>query len=326
MTPPIHVRRMTLDDLPAICSIQARAYPPDLHESADSLDAKRQASPATCFVAESPAADGGAGRSVHGYLLALPRQDGGPLPLHQTLPDQLDGRPTLSPTLYLHDLAVDPPAQSQGVGLALLHAFEAAREHSGRQAAALTAVQGSAVWWQRFGFAPAALSAEQARHLAGYAASQGVCLQRPVCPWWQLADSELSRIESPAQSGQAGCWRLHFSVAAVSGWPSDTSGPTLSGYLRRLVLQLDGVHHAPQAAALAELIYGRLGSGSRIVLNGRSQPGLPLWPAPQGLRLHTGPLRLELELPLGGRLDLEAARMQLAQPLDASAFGEAMSC
>lgn len=152
------IRPARRGDLDAILQIQARCYTAIVPESPRSMGAKLAAAPASCFVAGL--ADG----TPVAYLLALP--------WHFDDPPHLDA-PTCQPpadadTLYLHDLAVAPEARGGGTADALVGAFMAALTASRIGRASLIAIQGSAGWWSRHGFAPVAMTPALAERLAGY--------------------------------------------------------------------------------------------------------------------------------------------------------------
>lgn len=151
------IRNATPDDLPAIMGIQARCYRAIVPESEISMGAKLAASPATCFVAESRGA-------IQAYLLALPWDFASPPCL-----DAPDCHlPAAPDTLYLHDLAVAPEARGSGAAGALLGAFLGALDTLRLPRASLIAIQDSAPWWARHGFAPVAMDTQLAQRLAGY--------------------------------------------------------------------------------------------------------------------------------------------------------------
>lgn len=135
------VRAARLADLNAILQIQALCYTELEPESAESMGAKLQAAPQSCFVAEYQG-------QVVGYLLSLPWI------LHQlpALDSQTCQLPDQPDCFYLHDLAVAPAGRGLGVAQQLVQAFFAALAQSRLQAACLIAVQDSGAFWQRWGF------------------------------------------------------------------------------------------------------------------------------------------------------------------------------
>jgi len=134
------IRAMLAGDLPAVLDIQSRCYGGDLPETAGSLLAKLTAAPDSCFVAEQ---DG----RVRAYLFSLPWRLGS-LPAHDAPACLLPPAPDC---FYLHDLAVHPEARGSGASAALVARFLERAEPLGQ--ACLVAVQDSAAWWARHGFA-----------------------------------------------------------------------------------------------------------------------------------------------------------------------------
>jgi len=154
---PLLVRPARLADLPAILHIQARCYTAIVPESAASMGAKVVAAPDSSFVACQ-------GEHIVAYLLALPWRFDAPPCLDATecrLPEQPD-------TLYLHDLAVAPEARGSGAADALVQAFLAALGRLLLPRASLIAIQGSAPWWARHGFARVPVDDALRARLAGY--------------------------------------------------------------------------------------------------------------------------------------------------------------
>ena len=164
------IRSMIAADLSAVMAIQAVCYTELVPESQASLEAKRAASPSTCWVAER---DG----TVVGYLFALPWTAGEP--------PALDARtcelPRAPDCLYLHDLSVSPRAREGGTGRALVEAFMGHLALLGLTRAALVAVQDSVPYWERFGFRVAPLAAPRQATLNTY--GQAVAyMERPTTP------------------------------------------------------------------------------------------------------------------------------------------------
>jgi predicted N-acetyltransferase YhbS len=82
---------------------------------------------------------------------------------------------------YLHDMAVDPAARRLGIAPRLLrHAVVHARA-AGHHSLALTAVQGAAAYWRRFGFVGVPeeeLDAAARARLSSYSVVPPPCLMR----------------------------------------------------------------------------------------------------------------------------------------------------
>ncbi|WP_420994447.1 GNAT family N-acetyltransferase [Cupriavidus sp. 30B13] len=154
------LRPMAAADLPAILGIQAQCYRGALHESGAALASRLALSPATCWVAAPP----GRPQALAAYLFShmWPR-DGLP-PLDGVLARDWEGGEL---TWFVHDMAVAPAGQGQGLALRLYQAARAAALDAGLRSSRLVAVQSAAGWWGRLGYqqiAPvgAALSAKLA--------------------------------------------------------------------------------------------------------------------------------------------------------------------
>lgn len=137
------IRPMSDGDAAAVLAVQQAAYAPSHHEDWAVLARKLQLWPAGCWVAED------AGRLL-GYLFSHPgRLDAPPL-LHA----ELDGLPARPDAYALHDLALLPQAQGRGLGRALFERVLQQAAAAGLPSLSLVAVQGSASYWARLGFAP----------------------------------------------------------------------------------------------------------------------------------------------------------------------------
>jgi predicted N-acetyltransferase YhbS len=137
----IAIRMMAAADIPAVLEIQAICYTELTPESDASLHAKLRASQATCFIASIEGA-------VVGYLISLPWESSNPPALNA----ETCRLPRSPDCLYLHDLAVTRSARKLRTGHALVEAFLAQLRASGLGRASLVAVQGSAPYWERYGF------------------------------------------------------------------------------------------------------------------------------------------------------------------------------
>lgn len=137
----VRVEPLQASHMPDVLRIQAQCYTEIVPESATSLHAKLAASPRTCFVAEG-------GDAVLGYLISAPIRFPQLPPLDAPAFD-------LSPdadALYLHDLAIAEDGRGTGAGQLLVRCVLDAARAQGLHAACLVAIQGSAAYWQRFGF------------------------------------------------------------------------------------------------------------------------------------------------------------------------------
>ena len=158
-------------DMPAVMRIQAQCYSAIVPESLQSMSAKQQAAPGTCHAAWRQGA-------LVGYLLALPVRA-------LALPALDSPACTIDPAadaLYLHDLALAPAARGGGVGQALVAHALAVGAQLGLRRALLVAIQGSAPYWARQGFAPLPPpSPDVCAKLASYGADAQL-MQRPLQP------------------------------------------------------------------------------------------------------------------------------------------------
>ncbi len=146
-------------DAASVLAIQQAAYPATHHESWAVLGRKLALWPQGCWVltdgADLPQA----------YLFSHPwRADAPP-----AMDSEIEALPDDTDTYVLHDLALHPRAQGQGLGLLLWRKALLAAQTAGLNRMNLVAVQGSAPFWTRQGFESVApISAEMAEKLAGY--------------------------------------------------------------------------------------------------------------------------------------------------------------
>ncbi|WP_260851624.1 GNAT family N-acetyltransferase [Denitromonas ohlonensis] len=156
------LRPMTADDLSAVLVVQRLAYGDAYQEAAEVLDAKRQRSPAACWVACDAA-------GMAGYVFAHDWPGDAPPPLHTALPAA-----AVSTCGFLHDLAVVPRAHGGGVGAALFAAVQQWSLAAGHEALNLVSLASAAEYWQRFGFVPIVSSERSV--MAAY--GDGACFMR----------------------------------------------------------------------------------------------------------------------------------------------------
>ena len=157
--PPLEVRPLQPDDLPALMAVQRAAYGDGFMESTE-VYARRLASPVNCSLALL--LDG----ALCAYLAAYHSVQGKVTPLHGDFEPPMGSAPD---TLYLHDMAVLPALAGQGLARALLQPLWTQARAEGLPHSALVSVQGSQGYWQRQGYAlhPLQDPAQQAR-LASY--------------------------------------------------------------------------------------------------------------------------------------------------------------
>lgn len=139
------IREIRLTDWPQIMSIQSQVYHDVTPEPLEVMQGKWQRSPKLCFVYCSDSNP----ERIGGYLLAhtwagevLPELGA---PLAKSVPEKY---------VFLHDLAISPVRQGQGVGPKLARHLLARANLLGWLEFRLVSVQGSVPFWQRFGFKP----------------------------------------------------------------------------------------------------------------------------------------------------------------------------
>lgn len=137
------VRAITAGDWPAIEHIQRNAYPEPLHESLTSLQSKVAASPSTCWVVQDQ------DERILGYLLSHRWHDALQPPALNSVPSEVE---VTGNGVYLHDLAIDPVAQKQGVSAQLWRQFVRALGEQGLSTVYLVAANNSADYWAYKGF------------------------------------------------------------------------------------------------------------------------------------------------------------------------------
>lgn len=136
------LRPMHAADADAVLAVQQAAYPPSHHESWAVLGRKLTLWPAGCWVMADEAG------AVLAYLFSHPGRLDAPPPLHGVL----DALPAEANAYAVHDLALHPRAQGQGLGSALWRQAQACAQAAGLPAMSLVAVQGSTGFWARQGF------------------------------------------------------------------------------------------------------------------------------------------------------------------------------
>ncbi|MCD9122250.1 GNAT family N-acetyltransferase [Cupriavidus sp. UGS-1] len=156
------LRPMAAADLPEVLAVQAQCYRPELIESADALASRLALAPTLCWVA----AHADAPQRLAAYLLTHPWPRETLPPLDGVL--RHDGAADHTLTWFIHDMAVAPAGQGQGLAKRL---YAKARQHAmqaGLRCSRLIAVQSAARWWQQLGYAPVALVGEAATRLSRY--------------------------------------------------------------------------------------------------------------------------------------------------------------
>ncbi len=120
--------------------VQHAAYGDDFPESIAVLKSKIAASPHTCFVCLDDQ------QHVIGYLISHPFHKGSTPKLHEI------STAIESAHLHLHDLAITPAAQGQGLPKLLLDHLFTVLNTMDYQSVSLISVQDSAKFWKKCGF------------------------------------------------------------------------------------------------------------------------------------------------------------------------------
>ena len=128
--------------LNGVLALQARAYAPELHESATVLGSKLGAH---CGISHGIEAS----NTLQAYAIAYRISHGAALlwnePLAQHAPAEDDW-------LYVHDIAVNPHCVGEGLAARLMQAVLDAGRRLTLSRAMLVAVQGAEPYWARHGF------------------------------------------------------------------------------------------------------------------------------------------------------------------------------
>lgn len=146
MPSDLELRPLQAADLAAVLRLQADCYGPDYVEPAAAFASKLRetAGVQTCWGAFDAAG------VLLAYAISLPVCADTMPGLHAS-----DYRRPAAPTLlYLHDVAVGPQGRGRGLAQALLARIELRAQQLGLARMGLIAVQDSAPFWQRLGFAP----------------------------------------------------------------------------------------------------------------------------------------------------------------------------
>jgi predicted N-acetyltransferase YhbS len=134
-------RPLTRDDIPALHELEAESYQPVLHESDEAFGRLIELFPEGalgCFDDEG----------LCGYAIGVPLKAGSTLELRTPL-DRIPDAPDM---FYVHDVAVADRCRGRGVGRALATRLLDLARAAGFTRAELVSVQGSAPFWEKFGF------------------------------------------------------------------------------------------------------------------------------------------------------------------------------
>ena len=134
-------RHLAPSDLPSLHALEAATYEPALHVSDEAFLRLIALFPEGAFGLFD-------GAVLCGYAFAVPLPSGTVLDLKAPL----DALPPAADTLYIHDLVVAPGYRGRGLAARMISAlYDLARGRELR-ACELVSVQGSAPFWERFGF------------------------------------------------------------------------------------------------------------------------------------------------------------------------------
>lgn len=139
----IEIRPLKPQDLPHLLTVQQQCYPANICERAAVLLQKINDAPAYCWLAVDTVV-----QEPLGYVLSHPWA--GELPPNL---DVLWGKlPAEADCFYVHDIAVVPRGRGLHLAERLYHTAKCQAQHHGLHYTALTAVQGAASYWARFGY------------------------------------------------------------------------------------------------------------------------------------------------------------------------------
>ena len=164
------LRPMTADDLPQVLALQARGYPPALHDGADAFLSRMAMAPAMTLVAHDES-------GLAGYIVSHPWTRGPPPPVDAAL------SPPRAAALcwYVHDLSVVGRARGSGLAQALIADAAAAARAAGLAVSELVAVEGAAPFWTKQGWrAQAPEDPALAAKVAAYGASAVFMTKAPI--------------------------------------------------------------------------------------------------------------------------------------------------
>jgi predicted N-acetyltransferase YhbS len=135
------LRRLTADDLPQIHRLEAETYLASLHESDEAFLRLIDLFPDGAVGAFD-------GDELCAYAFAVPLPAGSVLELKAPLRELAPG----ADMFYIHDVAVGSRHRGRGLARGLVEAMLDLARTRGMRTSELVSVQGSAPFWQRFGF------------------------------------------------------------------------------------------------------------------------------------------------------------------------------
>ncbi|MEH3021181.1 MAG: GNAT family N-acetyltransferase [Pseudomonas oryzihabitans] len=160
------IRPLRPADIPAVLDLQAANYPAELLEDHAFYANRLALAPEHCWAAAD--AEG----RLRGYLIGYPWDDG----LPPVLGARLERLPERASTWFLHDCAVHPDAQGQGVAGRLYRHAQGQARRARLPQGRLVSLPGAIGYWQRHLYRPVPADAALTAKLAGYGA--GACLMQ----------------------------------------------------------------------------------------------------------------------------------------------------
>jgi predicted N-acetyltransferase YhbS len=137
----MELRPLTPADIGELHRLEAEAYLPELHESDDSFLQLMRLYPEGAFGCFDES-------GLCGYAFATPTKAGTTLELRVPLERIAED----ADTFYIHDVAVSARCRGRGIGGMLAQRLLDLAREKGFRRSELVSVQGSAPFWERFGF------------------------------------------------------------------------------------------------------------------------------------------------------------------------------
>jgi GNAT superfamily N-acetyltransferase len=135
------LRQLIPDDIGELHRLESEAYLPALHESDAAFLQLMRLYPEGAFGIFDEA-------GLCGYAFATPSRAGTTLALREPL----ESVPADADTFYIHDVAVAARCRGRGLGRVLVTELLVLARRRGFTRSELVSVQGSAPFWERFGF------------------------------------------------------------------------------------------------------------------------------------------------------------------------------
>ncbi len=135
------LRPMQLADIASVLDIGAQLYPANLYESADFYLNRLQLAASLCWVARNDA-------GVQGYLISYPWEYDTPPALNTNIKKL----PQHANCWFIHDCAISPRCQGQGMATALLKQVEKVATHQQLAYSTLVALADALPFWLDKGY------------------------------------------------------------------------------------------------------------------------------------------------------------------------------